>query len=155
DHTGSIFGKKEGDIAGPRIMLAGHMDEVGFMVKGINKDGFLRFTPLGGWREQVLLAQRVTVSTEKKNITAVIGSKAPHLRLPEERSNVSTMREMYMDVGADSKEEVEKCGIRGENPVGPRCRFKVMDDHVTILEKALDNRIGGYMEVEVMRKLKE
>lgn len=155
DHTGSIFGKKEGDMAGPRIMLAGHMDEVGFMVKGINKDGFLRFTPLGGWWDQVLLAQRVTVITEKKNITGVIGSKPPHLLQPEERSNVFPMREMYIDVGAHSKEQVEKWGIRVGNPVVPICPFEIMHDHDTILAKALDNRIGCYMAVEVMRKLKE
>src|SRR5699024_12011432 len=101
------------------------------------------------------LHHALPIFTEKKNITGVIGSKPPHLLQPEERSNVFPMREMYIDVGAHSKEQVEKWGIRVGNPVVPICPFEIMHDHDTILAKALDNRIGCYMAVEVMRKLKE
>src|SRR5699024_3639966 len=155
DHTGSIFGKKEGNMAGPRVMLAGHMDEVGFMVKGINKEGYLRFTPLGGWWDQVLLAQRVKVITEKKNITGVVGSKPPHLLQPEERKKVFPMREMYIDVGPHSREQVEKWGIRVGNPIVPICPFEIMHDNDTVMAKDLDNRIGCYRAVETMRQLKD
>lgn len=153
DHTGSIFGKTEGKTAGPRIMLAGHMDEVGFMVTGINKDGYLRFTPLGGWWDQVLLAQRVTVITEKKKFTGVIGSKPPHLLKPEERSKVFPIREMYIDIGAHDKEQVEKWGICVGDPIVPICPYEIMPDNDTILTKALDNRIGCYMAIETARLL--
>lgn len=153
DHTGSIFGKTEGDPTGPNIMLAGHMDEVGFMVNGINKDGYLRFTPLGGWWDQVLLAQRVTVITEKKKFTGVIGSKPPHLLQPEERRKVFPMREMYIDIGAHSKDQVEKWGIRVGDPIVPICPYEIMHDNDTILAKALDNRIGCYMAVETAKQL--
>lgn len=153
DHTGSIFGEKSGSTKGPRVMLAGHMDEVGFMVTGITKDGFLRFTPLGGWWDQVLLAQRVTVITEKKKFTGVIGSKPPHLLQPEERKKVYPIREMYIDVGGHSRDEVEKWGICVGDPIVPICPYEVMPDDDTILAKALDNRIGCYMAVETAKRL--
>ena len=85
DHIGSVFGEKEGTSPSPRILLAGHMDEVGFMVKEITKEGYLRFATLGGWWDQVLLSQRVSVVTEKRTFTGVIGSKPPHILTPEER----------------------------------------------------------------------
>lgn len=153
DHTGSIFGKTEGNSSGPRIMLAGHMDEVGFMVTGINKDGFLRFTPLGGWWEQVLLAQRVTVITEKKKFTGVTGSKPPHLLQPEERKKVFPMKEMYIDIGAHDKEQVKKWGICIGDPIVPICPYEILPDNDTVLAKALDNRIGCYMALEVAKQL--
>lgn len=154
DHTGSIFGKKEGDLDGPRVMLAGHMDEVGFMVTGINSGGYLRFTPLGGWWDQVLLAQRVTIITEKKKFTGVIGSKPPHLLKPEEKSKVFPVREMYIDIGAQDKEQAEKWGICVGDPIVPICPFEIMPDNDTVMAKALDNRIGCYMALEAARQLK-
>ena len=72
DNLGGIFGLKKGDEAGPRVLVAGHMDEVGFMVSGITENGMLRFQPLGGWWSQVLLAQRVEIVTKNSTIPGVI-----------------------------------------------------------------------------------
>ena len=110
DRMGSIFGEKEGTAPSPRILLAGHMDEVGFMVKEITKNGYLRFATLGGWWEQVLLAQRVSVVTENRTFTGVIGSKPPHILTAEERKKVYPLREMFVDVGAKSDEQVKEWG---------------------------------------------
>src|SRR3954462_13878011 len=79
DKLGSIFGVKKGNQNGPTIMVAGHMDEVGFMVTQITDNGMLRFQPLGGWWSQVLLAQRVQVMTNNGPVIGVIGSIPPHL----------------------------------------------------------------------------
>ncbi|MDR6225014.1 M42 family metallopeptidase [Desmospora profundinema] len=155
DGTGSIFGEREGSSPSPRILLAGHLDEVGFMVTEIDKSGMLYFTPLGGWWSQVLLSQRVTVLTEKKAFTGVIGSKPPHLLTTEERNKVYPMREMYIDVGAKDEDQVKKWGIRVGDPVIPICPFEILPDHDTILAKALDNRLGCYLALEVLRRLKE
>lgn len=84
DNLGSVFGVKHGE--GPRVMVAGHMDEVGFMVTQITENGMIRFQPLGGWWSQVLLAQRVQVMTKKGMITGVIGSIPPHLLTPAQRN---------------------------------------------------------------------
>lgn len=154
DDVGSIFGEKKGSSDHPRILLAGHMDEVGFMITQIHKNGYLYFTPLGGWWSQVLLSQRVTIMTEKRNFTGIIGSKPPHLLTTEERNKVYPMKEMYIDVGAKSAEQVKKWGIKVGDPVIPVCPFEILPDHDTILAKALDNRFGCYAALEVLKQLK-
>jgi putative aminopeptidase FrvX len=154
DHIGSIFGEERGS-SGPKILLAGHMDEVAFMVNEITKDGYLRFTPLGGWWDQVLLSQRVTVITEQKKYTGVIGSKPPHILTPEERKKVYHMKEMFIDVGADSREQVKEWGIRVGDPIVPICPFELLPNHDTILAKALDNRAGCFLALEALRQLKD
>lgn len=153
DHTGSIFGEKKGSDQ-LRVLLAGHLDEVGLMVSQITRGGYLRFTPLGGWWSQVLLSQRVHVMTEKRTFTGVIGSKAPHVLTPEERGQVYPMKEMYVDVGARSDEQVKEWGIRVGDPIVPICPFEILPDGDTILAKALDNRVGCYLAIEVLKRLK-
>src|SRR5690625_4340365 len=83
DNLGGVFGVKKG--SGPKVMVAGHMDEVGFMVTQITENGMIRFQPLGGWFNQVLLAQRVQVITDEGPIIGVIGSTPPHLLTESER----------------------------------------------------------------------
>ncbi|WP_072332024.1 M42 family metallopeptidase [Thermoactinomyces sp. DSM 45891] len=153
DNTGSIFGEKKGTSGGPRILLAGHLDEVGFMVSEITSSGYLRFVPLGGWWSQVLLAQRVQIVTEKRTFTGVIGSKAPHVLTPEERNKVYPMREMFIDVGAHSDEQLKEWGIKVGDPIIPICPFEILPDDDTILAKALDNRMGCYVALEVLRQI--
>lgn len=153
DDLGGIFGKKEGTSSRPHILLAGHLDEVGFMVTEVTKSGYLRFTPLGGWWSQVLLSQRVSVVTEKRVFTGVIGSRPPHVMTREEMNKLVPIREMFIDVGAHSDEQVKEWGIRVGDPVVPICPFELMPDHDTILAKALDNRIGCYLAVEVLQRL--
>lgn len=155
DRLGSIFGKKEGSSSQVKVMLAGHMDEVGFMVSEITKEGYLRFVPLGGWWSQVLLSQRLTIITEKKQFTGVVGSKPPHILQPEERNTVYPMREMFIDVGAKSKEQVKSWGIKVGDPIVPICPFEMMPDNDTVLAKAIDNRIGCWLAIEVLKALKE
>jgi putative aminopeptidase FrvX len=153
DGLGSIFGEKRGLSDNPRILLAGHLDEVGFMVTEITKNGYLRFSPLGGWWSQVLLSQRVTVTTERRKFTGVIGSKALHLLTPEERNKTLPIREMYIDVGAKSDEQIKEWGICIGDPIVPICPFEILPDQDTVLAKALDNRMGCYLALEVLRRL--
>jgi len=154
DRMGSVFGQKRGTDTSPRVLLAGHLDEVGFMVTEITKGGYLRFSPLGGWWSQVLLAQRVTIMTEKRNFTGVIASKPPHVMTSEEMNKVYPMREMYIDVGAHTDKQVKEWGIRVGDPVVPMCPFEILPDDDTILAKALDNRVGCYLALEVLNQLR-
>ena len=101
DHLGGIFGLKKGDDQGPRIMVAGHMDEVGFMVTQITENGMIRFQPLGGWWSQVLLAQRVEIITDKGPVIGVIGSIPPHLLSDEVRNKPMDIKNILIDIGAD------------------------------------------------------
>ena len=84
DKLGSLICKKKGTQDSPKIVLAGHMDEICFMVKLITKEGFIRFTSLGGWWDQVLLAHRVQIKTSAGDILGIIGAKPPHLLTEEE-----------------------------------------------------------------------
>ncbi|RLQ94282.1 M42 family metallopeptidase [Falsibacillus albus] len=153
DRLGGIVGEKKGTESDVKILLAGHMDEVGFMVKEITKEGYLYFAPLGGWWDQVLLAQRVKVITEKKEFTGVIGSKPPHILTAEERSKVYPMKEMFIDIGAKSDEMVKKWGIQVGDPILPICPYELLSDNDTILAKAMDNRAGCYLALETLKGL--
>ncbi|SES03060.1 M42 family metallopeptidase [Salisediminibacterium halotolerans] len=154
DHLGSLIAKKTGaaDDA-PKIMVAGHLDEIGFMVTTIDENGFIKFQPLGGWWEQVMLAQRVTVMGKNGNVPGVIGSKPPHVLAPEARKKAIEKKDMFIDVGASSKEEAESFGIRPGDSVVPVCDFTVMKNEKYLMAKAWDNRIGCAIAVDVLRAL--
>ncbi|MCX7780777.1 MAG: M42 family metallopeptidase [Negativicutes bacterium] len=154
DKIGSIIFKKTGMNDDPKIMLASHMDEIGFMVKFITKDGYLKFTTLGGWWEQVMLGQRVIVMTAKGDIPGVIGSKPPHILTPEERKKMVPKREMYIDIGAgDEKEAKEKFGVRQGDPIVPYSTFVPLANDKLLMGKAWDNRVGCAIMTEVIAAL--
>jgi putative aminopeptidase FrvX len=154
DNLGSLIAVKKGTSEGPKIMVAGHLDEVAFMVTMITDKGFLRFQPLGGWWEQVMLAQRVTVLTRKGSIEGVIGSTPPHILSPEARKKPVDKKNMFIDIGASSKEEAEEFGVRPGDTVIPICPFTVMKNPKLMMAKAWDNRIGCAIAIEVLKQLK-
>jgi len=153
DQIGSIICKKVGSPSGPVVMLSGHMDEIGFMVKHITPEGFIKFLPLGGWFDQVLLGQRVTIKTRQGDVVGVIGVKPPHLLSAEERSKVVTRKEMYIDVGVSSLQEVEELGVRVGDPVIPRADFLEMANGKTYLSKAFDDRVGVALMISALGEL--
>ncbi len=154
DNLGSLIAKKKGQSAGPKIMIAGHLDEIGFMVTQITEKGFLRFQTLGGWWEQVMLAQRVHVLTRNgEKIEGVIGSKPPHILPAEERKKPVNKKEMFIDIGATSQEEAEAFGVRPGDSVVPVCPFTVMKNPKMLMAKAWDNRIGCALAIEVLKRL--
>lgn len=142
DRSGSVFCTLPGD--GPRVMIAGHMDEVGFMVQNITPDGFLQFLPLGGWWEHNLLSQRVEVLTRSgAKIPGVIASKPPHFLGAQQRREVMPIEQMFIDVGAGSRSEVEgDLGIALGDPVAPSVPFVAMGVEDRFMAKAFDNRVG-------------
>lgn len=155
DNMGSLICKKVGKDSSPKIMLAGHMDEVGFMVKYISSDGFIRFTPLGGWWDQVLLGQRVLIKTNKGDVIGVIGAKPPHLLSPEERNKVVVRKSMYIDIGATSEKDVEKAGVRIGDPIVPVSEFTILANPKTYMSKAFDDRVGCGVVISALSSLKK
>lgn len=153
DHLGSLIAKKVGEENGPKIMVAGHLDEVGFMITRIDKNGFLYFQTIGGWWNQVMLAQRVTIMTKEGNITGVIGSKPPHILTAEQRKKPVEIKDMFIDIGASSKEEAEKFGVRPGDSVVPYFEFTQMKNEKMLLAKAWDNRIGCAIAIDVLKQL--
>jgi endoglucanase len=153
DRLGSLIGKKVGDADGPKIMLAGHLDELGFLVTHITEGGFLRLQPLGGWWEQAMLAQRVTVHTRKGVLTGVVGSKPTHIIPAEERKQSVAMKEMFVDIGVNDRAEAIAAGVRPGDAVVPICPFTVMHNPNYWMAKAWDNRFGCVVAIEVLRRL--
>lgn len=148
DKLGSIVCTKPGE--GPTVMLAGHMDEIGFMVAHITKDGFLKFQQLGGWWDQVLLGHRVIIKTHKGDVTGVIGAQPPHLLSADKRSKVVEKKDMYIDMGATSREEVVDSGVRVGDPVVPYSEFAVLANPKTYMSKAFDNRVGCALVIDIL-----
>jgi putative aminopeptidase FrvX len=153
DKLGSLICRKKGLAQEPKVALVGHMDEIGFMVKLITKEGFLRFTPLGGWWDQVLLGHRVRIRTRKNSILGVIGAEPPHLLAEEERKKVCEKKDMYIDIGATSQQEVEDAGIRVGDPVIPVSEFAVLPGAKTYMAKAFDDRAGCALVITVLQRL--
>ncbi|MBN2231182.1 MAG: M42 family metallopeptidase [Candidatus Thorarchaeota archaeon] len=173
DRLGSVVFKK--GVSGPKIMLAGHIDEIGFVISEITKEGYLKFHQLGGWWDQTLLTQEVIVRPFKggEKIIGVIGAPPPHVLTPEQRSKVVTKDDMYIDIGCSSKKEVEALGIRVGDPAVPKSDFRIMkrtkkekdeDDkdaeektvEVNLaVAKAFDDRIGVFIMHEVLRRISE
>ncbi len=154
DNLGSLIAEQKGTSAHPKVMLAGHMDEVGFMVKEITKGGFVRFLPLGGWWGHVILSQRVSIRTSQGGVVGVVGSKPPHELEAEEKKKVLPIKDMYIDVGASSDFDVKKrLGIRPGDPITPLSPFTVMNNKKAYMAKAWDNRIGCALVIQVLEKM--
>jgi putative aminopeptidase FrvX len=164
----SLAFKKKGTSKTPRILVAGHVDEVGFAVNGF-EDGYLKFLPLGGWWDQTLLSQRVLIRTRKGELLpGIIAAKPPHVLDPEERKKLVTKDKMYIDIGCASNDEIKDLGIRLGDPIIPDTKFEILkrkrikkgDDgkkeerEVTLaLGKAFDDRIGAFIAVEILKQL--
>ena len=129
DNLGSLICKKEGTSSSPKIMIAGHMDEIGFMVNSITKNGYVKFIPLGGWRDQVLLAQKVIIKTKNGDVTGIIGSVPPHVLSAKDKNKVVEKKDMFIDVGAKDREEAQDImGILPGDPIVPDSTFHVLGE---------------------------
>ncbi|OZU89766.1 peptidase M28 [Virgibacillus indicus] len=155
DNLGSLIAKKTGKEGGPKIMVAGHLDEIGFMVTRIDDKGFVYFQTVGGWWSQVMLAQRVTIMSNKGNVTGVIGSKPPHILSAEARKKPVDIKDMFIDIGASSKEEALEFGVKPGDSVVPYFEFTQLKNEKMLLAKAWDNRIGLAIAIEVLKQLKD
>jgi endoglucanase len=129
---------------GPRVLVAGHMDEVGFLVQNITPDGFLQFVAVGGWWEHSLLSQRVEIRTRSgEKFLGVVASRPPHFLPASQRSQIIPLDQMFIDVGASSREEAEReMGISLGDPIAPVSQFTPMGREDLYMAKAFDNRVG-------------
>ncbi len=108
DDLGNLIATRNGKPDGKKIMLAAHMDEIGLMVRYIDKNGFIKFSKIGGINDQMLLNQEVTIHTSNGNVTGVIGSKPPHQMKESERKKITEYENMFIDIGASDKEDAEE-----------------------------------------------
>lgn len=147
DNLGNLIVYKKGKKrANHKLMLSAHMDEVGLMVTDITSEGYLKFDEVGGIDKRVLLGKQVTVGAH--NLNGLIGIKPIHLTKDEESSSVPAMSEMYIDIGADSADEAKKYISIGDS-INFVADFERND--TTIKSKALDDRFGCYVLIELIK----
>ncbi len=149
DQLGNMIATLNGKSDGKKIMLAAHMDEIGLMVRYIDKNGFIKFSKIGGINDQMLLNQEVSIHTSNGIITGVIGSKPPHRMKEAERKKIIDYENMFIDIGVSDHEEAEKIVKLGD-PITIKQEFSPLGK--LYKGKALDNRIGCAVLVEVMKK---
>ena len=156
DGLGSLVGYKDVVDKNLKIMIAAHMDEVGFMVKEITDEGFIHVQPIGSWWSHMVLGQWYTIVTkDKKRYNALMGSMATHGLPMEARNKTVNIADVYLDLGVNDKQDVLNMGIAIGDMVVPWARFERMNDPKYISCKAFDDRIGNYIMIEVARRLKD
>lgn len=149
DNMGNVTALKKGS-GDQSVMVAAHMDEIGFVVKHIDDNGFLKFHTLGGFDPKTLTAQRVIVHG-KEDLVGVMGTKPIHVMSAEERKQLPKTSDFFIDLGM-SKEEVEQYVEIG-NPVTRERELIEMGNNVN--SKSIDNRISVYVLLETLRELKD
>ncbi|MBE6082031.1 MULTISPECIES: M42 family metallopeptidase [Tissierellales] len=148
DRLGNIIAYKKGETNSPRLMVTAHMDEVGLMVTGFGESGLIKFTTVGGVDKRILVSKPVLVG--EKKIPGVIGAKPIHLQKKEERDKALNLDQLYIDIGADSKEEAQK-----NVEIGDYVSFQsnyVEFGKSLVKAKALDNRTGCSILVNLLKE---
>jgi endoglucanase len=135
----------------PRVMFAGHVDEIGLMVVHIDDDGFIHFAPIGGWDSQVLVGQRVVIESKSGPVPGVVGKKAIHLMKSEDRDRVSKVTDLWIDIGAKNKEEAQARVHIGDAGVIATAPLEFPNGR--IVSRSIDNRIGAFVVLEALRSL--
>jgi len=150
DVAGNSFAAVNPD-AEPRVMIAGHIDEIGLMINHIDDDGFLYFSTIGGWDPEVIVGQRVEILSKSGSVPGVVGKKAIHLIEKENRERVSKMRDLWIDIGASSGADA-----RGLVRVGDAAVLAVDVVELPngrIASRSIDNRMGALVALEALRRL--
>lgn len=135
----------------PRVMLAGHIDEIGLIVSYIDEQGLIYFKTIGGWDSQVLVGQRVLIKGKEGLVTGVIGKKAIHQMKQEERNKVSKVEDLWVDLGVKDRAEAEKKVGVGDPMVLDQDLKELGNGNIA--SRGIDNRMGGYIVLEALRLL--
>lgn len=152
DRFGNVIARAPGAKKKP-LMLGAHMDEIGMLVKFINDKGFLRFVKVGGIDNRVLVNQRVVIQTEKGRIYGVIGNKPPHMQKAEDMKNAIDNKSLFIDIGAKGRKDADKMGVKIGDPISFDLSTKILNGKL-VTGKALDNRVGCYVLLEIARRVK-
>jgi len=148
DRLGNLIAHKKG--RGPKVVVAGHMDEIGFLVSHVDEEtGFLRIEPVGGFDPRTLIASRVTVHTARGPLVGLIGTKPIHILTEEERKKEIRIQDLFVDLGLPGKKVARR--VRVGDPVTLVQPFTQVGDLVS--GKALDDRVGVYVGIEALRRL--
>jgi endoglucanase len=152
DNFGNVISLKKASVKdGLKIMLAGHMDEIGLLVKHIDEKGFLYFERIGGVFSRALFSQPVIIHCKKGPISGLTYYKPPET--PEEANKIPELKTFFIDIGAKSRAEAEKLGVRIGDPVTFERPFKTLGSGSILASKAFDDRVGVCVIIETMKNL--
>src|SRR5210317_634104 len=152
DVMGNVVAHIEGPEGAPRLMLAGHCDEIGFMIKYVDDQGYLFFAPIGGVDAHLVPGQRVTVHTKTGPVPGVVGKRPIHQTEPQDREKVMPFKNQFIDIGCSSKKAAEKLVSIGD-PV----TFSVGVERLQgsrLTSRALDDKMGAYIVAQVLREVR-
>ncbi|MEA3362360.1 MAG: M42 family metallopeptidase [Thermodesulfobacteriota bacterium] len=152
DVMGNLIARLDGQ-GGPRVMLAGHCDEIGFMVQFVDDRGFIYFGAIGGVDPHLSPGQRVVIHTNQGEIPGVIGKKAIHLIEPKDREKVINLKKQFIDIGCSTREEVEALIQIGDPVTFAVGVQKLQNDRAT--SRAFDDKMGAFIVTEVMKRVKD
>jgi endoglucanase len=153
DVMGSVVARVPGTGDGPSVAIVGHIDEIGVIVTHIDDNGFLRFGGVGGWDPQIVVGQRLSLTTRAGTIPAVVGRKPIHLLRDEDRKKVPRLDEMHIDIGARDGEEARGMVRVGDVAVISGEPVELPNDRA--VSRAMDNRLGCYVAYEAARLVHE
>jgi putative aminopeptidase FrvX len=153
DVMGSTWARVKGTGDGPTLAIVGHIDEIGLIVTHIDDDGYLRFTGVGGWDTQILVGQRVELTTRAGVLPGVIGKKPIHLLKEDERKKVAEMKELHIDVGAKDGDEARSMVRVGDVAVISGEPVELPNGRA--VSRSMDNRLGCYVAYEAARLVAE
>lgn len=137
----------------PRVMLAGHIDEIGLMVNHIDDDGFIYFSTIGGWDAEILVGQRVEILAQDGVVNGVVGKKAIHLQEKDARDKASKVKDLWIDIGAADGGEARSRVRVGDAAVVAALVLELPNRRV--VSRSIDNRVGALVVLEALRQLSE
>lgn len=151
DRTGNSYAWVKVDSSAPTVLVNGHIDEIGIQVTHIDPEGYLWIDEIGGWDPQILVGQRVVFRTAIGTVRGLVARKAAHLLEPDDRNKAVKLKELWVDIGAKSREDAETRIAIGDAGVVDQAFIELTDDLVS--SRALDNRVSAFIALEVARIL--
>lgn len=149
DVLGNSFARLKNDGA-PKVMIEGHIDEIGFLITHIDEQGFLWFDTIGGWDDAVVVGQRLRIVGRYGDVLGVIGRKAAHLVRRDDKKGVET-RDLWIDIGASDRSDAKRRVVVGDPAVIDAGFIQLTDD--LVVARSLDNRVGAFVALEAIRLL--
>ena len=153
DRLGTTVARVQGRGDRPLMAVVGHIDEIALLVTHVDDKGYLRVVQSGGWDAQVLVGQRVEVHTRSGILPGVVGRKPPHLTDPEERKKAVRLKDLHVDIGAKGGDEARSLVANGDQVLIAAEPVELPNGRLA--SRALDNRLGSYVALEVARRVKE
>ncbi len=153
DIMGNAIARLKGDGENlPRVMLAGHCDEIGFMVKYIDDSGFLWFAPIGGVDAHLVPGQRLLIHTAGGPVRGVVGKKPIHLMETKDRETVAKFKNLFIDIGCSSREEAQKLVSIGDPATIDVDLHRLQGDRVT--SRGFDDKMGAFIVAQVLKEVR-